>query len=141
MSGSGKRSFTSFVKPTGGPANPPSSAPNHAVPPQPGGPLPLADLQAPTDGNTSIYDSRPTIHGTNDETGQGRDSTERTRVVTPTGRVRTYSASRNLPGVTLRLSEQRWERLKMLSIQQRRPIQEILGEALADYMRSRGLPW
>jgi hypothetical protein len=66
---------------------------------------------------------------------------ERTRVVTSTGRVRTYTASRSLPGVTLRMSESRWERLKLLSIQERRPIQEILGEAMADFMRARGLPW
>ena len=73
--------------------------------------------------------------------GEGREVRERTRVVTSTGRVRTYTASRNLPGVTLRMSEARWERLKLLSIQERRPIQEILGEAMADFMRARGLPW
>lgn len=66
---------------------------------------------------------------------------ERIREVTPSGRVRTYSATRQLPGVTLRLSEERWERLKMLSIQQRRPIQDILGEATEMYMKSKGLPW
>ena len=66
---------------------------------------------------------------------------ERVRHVTSTGRVRTYSANRQLPGVTLRLSEDRWERLKMLSIQERRPIQDILGEAMDAYMKSRGLPW
>jgi hypothetical protein len=66
---------------------------------------------------------------------------ERIRQVTSTGRVRTHSANRMLPGVTLRLSEERWERLKMLSIQERRPIQEILGEALDGYMKGRGLPW
>ena len=66
---------------------------------------------------------------------------ERIRHVTSTGRVRTYSATRSLPGVTLRLSETRWERLKMLSIQERRPIQDILGEAMDAYMRHRGLPW
>lgn len=67
--------------------------------------------------------------------------TERIRHVTSTGRVRTYSATRSLPGVTLRLSETRWERLKMLSIQERRPIQDILGEAMDAYMIKRGLPW
>jgi hypothetical protein len=66
---------------------------------------------------------------------------ERIRHVTSTGRVRTYSATRSLPGVTLRLSETRWERLKMLSIQERRPIQDILGEAMDTYMMKRGLPW
>jgi hypothetical protein len=66
---------------------------------------------------------------------------ERIRHVTSTGRVRTHSANRMLPGVTLRLTEDRWERLKMLSIQERRPIQDILGEALEGYMKVRGLPW
>ena len=66
---------------------------------------------------------------------------DRIRHVTATGRVRTYSATRSLPGVTLRLSETRWERLKMLSIQERRPIQDILGEAMDAYMTKRGLPW
>jgi hypothetical protein len=66
---------------------------------------------------------------------------DRIRHVTPAGRVRTYSANRALPGVTLRLSEDRWERLKMLSIHERRPIQDILGEAMDAYMQKRGLPW
>jgi hypothetical protein len=66
---------------------------------------------------------------------------ERVRHVTSTGRVRTHTANRALPGVTLRLSEERWERLKMLSIQERRPIQDILGEAMDGYMKGRGLPW
>ena len=65
----------------------------------------------------------------------------RIRTVTSTGRVRTYSASRELPGLTFRVSEERWERLKMMSIQERRPLQEILGEAVERYMRERGLPW
>jgi hypothetical protein len=68
-------------------------------------------------------------------------SPERIRNITSTGRVRTHTANRMLPGVTLRLTEERWERLKMLSIQERRPIQDILGEALDGYMRGRGLPW
>jgi hypothetical protein len=66
---------------------------------------------------------------------------ERIRTVTSTGRVRTHSANRQLPGVTFRASEERWERLKMLSIQERRPIQDILGEAMTAYMKARGLPW
>jgi hypothetical protein len=41
----------------------------------------------------------------------------------------------------LRLAEDRWERLKMLSLQERRPIQEILGDAMEAYMKARGLPW
>lgn len=82
---------------------------------------------------------RQTSRGHGD--GEGRDSSTRQRVVTSTGRVRTYTASRNLPGVTLRLTEERWERLKLLSVQERRPIQEILGEALDAYMKGRGLRW
>jgi hypothetical protein len=35
----------------------------------------------------------------------------------------------------------RWERLKTMSIQQRRPIQAILEEALRDYMVKNGHPW
>ena len=66
---------------------------------------------------------------------------DRIREVTSTGRVRTYSASRQLPGITLRVTEERWEKLKMMSIQERRPLQEILGEALDRYMKDRGLPW
>ena len=66
---------------------------------------------------------------------------DRIQHVTSTGRVRTYSANRQLPGITLRLSEERWERLKMMSIQERRPLQEILGEAMDRYMQERGLPW
>jgi hypothetical protein len=66
---------------------------------------------------------------------------ERVRHITSTGRVRTHSANRMLPGVTLRLSEERWERIKMLSIQERRPLQDILGDAVEAYMKGRGLPW
>ena len=55
-----------------------------------------------------------------------------------------------LPGAggTGGVTPERWERLKLLSIhlkllsiQERRPIQEILGEALDGYMRGRGLRW
>jgi hypothetical protein len=122
MSGAGKRTFTSFVRP----------ATAHAA-------------QPPTE--PAQLDSPPAVHVTSPvreieaDAGEGRGVRERTRVVTSTGRIRTYTASRNLPGVTLRMSEARWERLKLLSIQERRPIQEILGEAMADFMRARGLPW
>jgi len=70
---------------------------------------------------------------------QGDDG--RIRTVTSTGRVRTFSANRQLPGITLRVTEERWERLKMMSIQERRPLQEIVSEAMEQYMRERGLPW
>ena len=71
----------------------------------------------------------------------GPNEGERIRTVTATGRVRTFSASRQLPGITLRVTEERWERLKMMSIQERRPLQEIVSEAMDLYMRERGLPW
>jgi hypothetical protein len=119
MSGPAKRSFTSFVRPA---AIPPAAEPPQPEPPPQSRPL---EAEAKPDPGE----------------GQRAEETERTRVVTSTGRVRTYTASRNLPGVTLRMTEGRWERLKMLSIQERRPIQEILGEAMADFMRARGLPW
>ena len=121
MSGTPKRSFTSFVRPA---AMPPAPA---AEPRQPESPPELRTLEA-----EARLDPRE---------GQAPEESNRTRMVTSTGRVRTYTASRNLPGVTLRMTESRWERLKLLSIQERRPIQEILGEAMADFMRSRGLPW
>lgn len=138
-----KRSFTSFVKRPSDPGidvGPPQEQPRpnlvavpEAAPPierhhedeaAGSAPAPLASRQA-RESNA----------------GEGRGASHRTRVVTSTGRVRTYTASRNLPGVTLRLTEDRWERLKMLSVQERRPIQEILGEALDGYMRGRGLKW
>lgn len=118
MSGTPKRSFTSFVRPPAVPAP-------VAEPPRP---------ESPPEPRTLEAEAKP-------DQGQGSEEGDRTRIVTSTGRVRTYTASRNLPGVTLRMTESRWERLKLLSIQERRPIQEILGEAMADFMRSRGLPW
>jgi hypothetical protein len=121
MSGTPKRSFTSFVRPPAVPSVPIAEPPQAESPPEPRTPeaKPQPDLRE----------------------GQGPEEGDRTHIVTSTGRIRTYTASRNLPGVTLRMTESRWERLKLLSIQERRPIQEILGEAMADFMRSRGLPW
>ena len=130
MSGTAKRSFTSFVR---APATP------QPAPPVSNSAQPLAE--APHSNPLPVADPTEVQQKLEHQEGPGSDTGERTRVVTSTGRVRTYSASRNLPGVTLRLSESRWERLKILSIQERRPIQEILGEAMADYMRARGLPW
>jgi hypothetical protein len=145
MSSPGKRSFTSFVKPATAPT--PVSAPAqatqtfHADPTFTRAPLLTEPARMSLASGDQIATgeapaARPEVPV---ETGMG--TSERTRVVTGTGRVRTYTASRNLPGVTLRLTEDRWERLKMLSIQERRPIQEILGEALDGYMRGRGLRW
>jgi hypothetical protein len=121
MSGTPKRSFTSFVRSAAVPSAP------AAEPAQP---------ESPPELRTPEAEAKP-----DPREGQGPEESNRTRMITSTGRVRTYTASRNLPGVTLRMTESRWERLKLLSIQERRPIQEILGEAMADFMRSRGLPW
>ncbi len=77
----------------------------------------------------------------NTEKNFSRVSDERVREITSTGRVRTHSANRQLPGITLRVNEERWEKLKIMSMQERRPLQEILGEALERYMKERGLPW
>lgn len=139
MPASGKRSFTSFVRP-----------PVTAVPPQSAS-VPNANsavtLGSPAKSIGTLPDPERAIAATayssdgRNSAGQGAQVPERTRVVTATGRVRTYTASRHMPGVTLRLTEDRWERLKMLSIQERRPIQEILGEALDAYIRGRGLRW
>ena len=141
MSEISKRSFTSFVKPAAVQADKQAPTLNGLVQPLIAAPIipevgqPQADLEPMASGaEAARYGSEPGA-------GQEGGVCERFRVVTTTGRIRTYTASRNLPGVTLRLTEQRWERLKMLSIQERRPIQEILGEAMDDYMRARGLPW
>jgi hypothetical protein len=146
MSASQKRSFASFVK-LSSQAVIPAELTNAAVP------LSRHVSQGPSSGQGSD-NSQPSdkerqdlgsANSTADEqgllAGEGEGAPQRTRIVTPTGRVRTYTATRNLPGVTYRMTENRWERLKMLSIQERRPIQEILGEALQEYMRRRGLPW
>jgi hypothetical protein len=141
MSEISKRSFISFVKPAAVQADKQAPTLNGLVQPLIAAPIlpevgqPQADLEPMASGaEAASYGSEPGA-------GQEGGVCERFRVVTTTGRIRTYTASRNLPGVTLRLTEQRWERLKMLSIQERRPIQEILGEAVDDYMRARGLPW
>ncbi len=142
MSAPQKRSFSSFVKRTpdhlteaggrhdqapAGRPDPAQAPASHSRPAEAGWP----EERQPTPAQSE----RPEV----DETGEGGDGRQRVR--TSTGRVRTYSASRSLPGVTLRLSEERWERLKLLSVQERRPIQEILGEAMDAYMRGRGLRW
>ena len=140
MSEISRRSFTSFDEAAAVQANKQTPIQNGLVQPLIAAPIiseaaqPQADPEAMASGEAARYGSEP-------RAGQGGGTSERFRVVTTTGRIRTYTASRNLPGVTLRLTEQRWERLKMLSIQERRPIQEILGEAMDDYMRARGLPW
>jgi hypothetical protein len=143
MASTPKRSFTSFVKRSPDPGLEPEPAPGqpHAILEAASEETATTDRNPEPDSAGSVQ-SPPAAHlPAESRGGEGRTSPDRTRVVTSTGRVRTYTASRNLPGVTLRLTEERWERLKLLSIQERRPIQEILGEALDGYMRGRGLRW
>ena len=143
-----KRSFTSFVQ-----RMPVSAVGNESPPGQPQANLKLPSENTAAGQHDREADSAVSVpastatrqllqsRGGQSKEGEGRSSPDRTKIVTSTGRVRTYTASRNLPGVTLRLTEDRWERLKLLSIQERRPIQEILGEAVDAYMRTRGLQW
>ena len=119
MSGSQKKSFSSFLRP---------------VPPGPTEPS-----ESPLSLGSHV--AQPAVERETIDPGVTSDPGQRARHVTATGRVRTHSATRQLPGVTFRLTEDRWERLKMLSIQTRRPIQDILGEAMDAYMKNRGLPW
>jgi hypothetical protein len=126
MSGTQKKGFAAFLKPAAPvPATPEPAPPPvlREVPPA----QPPSEEPAPVPAAAAAPMAAP--------------QPERIRQVTSTGRIRTHSASRQLPGVTLRLSEQRWERLKMLSLQERRPIQDILGDAMDAYMTGRGLPW
>jgi len=120
MSGTQKKGFAAFLKPAAPEPAPPVL---REVPPAP--PPSVEPAPVPTAAAGPMAAPQP----------------ERIRQVTSTGRIRTHSANRQLPGVTLRLSEQRWERLKMLSLQERRPIQDILGDAMEAYMKGRGLPW
>jgi len=128
MSGQ-KKGFSQFIRP--------SANSDVAQPPQPLQPQETLTTSTPSDAAPL----NPAVLGSTTSDPAAADRPERIRQVTSTGRVRTHSANRALPGVTLRLTEERWERLKMLSIQQRRPIQDILGEAMEGFMRARGLPW
>ena len=135
-----KRSFTSFVK-----RAPVSAVGNESLPGQPEANFETASENASAsehyrEARSAVSFPAPTTAGHPPESraGEGNSAPDRTRIVTSTGRVRTYTASRNLPGITLRLPEDRWERLKLLSIQEHRPMQEILGEALDAYMRTCG---
>lgn len=99
-------------------------------------------LASDSDGGAGrIEASQPQAEGRSKAPSVRQDDDGRIRTTTSTGRVRTFSASRQLPGITLRVTEERWERLKMMSIQERRPLQEIVSEAMDLYMRERGLPW
>src|SRR3954470_3749910 len=118
-----KRSFTSFVRPlVTAPEAPPTSVeqaqtPAAAPPPELPAlapPQPLVDTLSTL--SVSAEHSVPPSANRGGEEPVISDEGGRTRIVTASGRVRTYSANRNLPGVTLRLPENRWEALKMLSI-------------------------
>ena len=121
-----KKGFAAFVRP--------APVPKREGTPDAGS---RAGAQAPERPNADIR-AGSSLSGRGDG---GSHEGERIRTVTATGRVRTFSASRQLPGITLRVTEERWERLKMMSIQERRPLQEIVSEAMELYMRERGLPW
>ena len=146
MSGTQKKGFAAFLRPQAPEPDPAPQRPAEAAPPPatmpapsaPAGEAPHLQVVPPTAALRpgSIPAPPPTT-----AVAAAPAPVERIRTVTSTGRVRTHSANRQLPGVTYRVSEERWERLKMLSIQERRPIQDILGEAMEAYMRSRGLPW
>ena len=143
MSGTQKKGFAAFLRqappePEPAPSLPPRSA--EAVPP----PAPVTmPAPAPVGEGPQLHivPPVPLPSAAPPPAATPPAPAERIRTVTSTGRVRTYSANRQLPGVTYRTSEERWERLKMLSIQERRPIQDIIGEAMDAYMKGRGLPW
>src|SRR5215203_6652022 len=143
MSGTQKKGFAAFLRqapPEPEPAPPPPPRSAEAAPPPPSVAMP-APAPAGEVPQLHIVPSAPPPSAAPPPAATPPAPAERIRTVTPTGRVRTYSANRQLPGVTYRTSEERWERLKMLSIQERRPIQDIIGEAMDAYMKSRGLPW
>jgi hypothetical protein len=54
-------------------------------------------------------------------------------------KVRPGAADR--PTITIRLNHSRWERLKMLSIQERTTLQDIVEAAIQAEFKRRGLPW
>jgi hypothetical protein len=141
MSGTQKKSFASFLRTPPEAAPPPTrdETPPEAAPPAPPAPVQLSVVTAGEEGREVASAAPPPAPAL--PMPPPAAVPDRIRHVTSTGRVRTHTANRQLPGVTLRLSEERWERLKMLSLQERRPIQEILGDAMDAYMKGRGLPW
>jgi hypothetical protein len=146
MSGTQKKGFAAFLRPQAPePDPPPPPRPAEAAPHSPQPPVMMAAPPAPAGEGPQLHvvppAAPPSAPMLEPPAAAPPDPVERIRTVTSTGRVRTHSANRQLPGVTYRVSEERWERLKMLSIQERRPIQDILGEAMEAYMRKRGLPW
>lgn len=145
MSGTQKKGFAAFLRPQAPEPDPAPLRPAEAAAPSP---VVMPEPPAPAGVGSHLQMVPPTaapppgsIAAPPPTAAAAPAPVERIRTVTSTGRVRTHSANRQLPGVTYRVSEERWERLKMLSIQERRPIQDILGEAMEAYMRNRGLPW
>ena len=135
MSGSQKKGFSAFLRPA-----PPE--PDAAPPPAEVTASPPVVMPAPVEEGLHLQVVPPAQYLPPPPAPVAAPApADRIRTVTSTGRVRTHSANRQLPGVTFRVSEERWERMKMLSIQERRPIQDILGEAMEAYMKTRGLPW
>jgi predicted DNA-binding protein len=137
VSGTQKKSFASFLSTPAKPLAEREEAPPPAVQPQ----LSVVPPEGEGRGGEPAAAPPPAPPPAAAAADSPPAAPERIRQVTSTGRVRTHSANRQLPGVTLRLPEDRWERLKMLSLQERRPIQEILGDAMEAYMKTRGLPW
>ncbi len=46
-----------------------------------------------------------------------------------------------LPTITFRVTQEQWERLKMLAIQDRTTLQNIAEQAFFSEFKRRGLPW
>ena len=46
-----------------------------------------------------------------------------------------------LPTITFRVTQEQWERLKMLAIQDRTTLQNLAEQAFAEEFKRRGLPW
>jgi len=46
-----------------------------------------------------------------------------------------------LPTITFRVTQEQWERLKMLAIQDRTTLQNIAEQAFSSEFKRRGLPW
>ena len=144
MSTAPKKGFAAFIRPAPPPEEPSvAAAPSVETHPPPAAPALVAPVLMVQEQASPLPAPRlvPPTPTPVPAPVPAAAPTARIRQVTSTGRVRTHSANRMLPGVTLRLSEERWERLKILSIQERRPIQDILGEAMDAFMRGRGLPW
>lgn len=75
-----------------------------------------------------------------DETAQVEISTAATSAkTTQLGKARPGKA--NLPTITFRVSQEKWERLKILCIQERTTIQALAETAFEAEFKRRGLPW